>query len=373
MGFLATPLGWIMWLIYQIVPNFTIALLIFTFVTRAAMFPFSIKQQKNTAKMAAFRPKLERINKMYANNKQKQQEETMKLYEQEGYNPMSGCLPSLIPIVIMFGLIDVIYKPLTYIAQLSADTITSLTEAVKAAGITLGERAYNIEIEIINAISDPANAGLFQNLDPEVMQKVKGIDLTFLGINLGVQPTFGWNLLVLIPIISGITSLGVSLYSMHKSKQLQGEAAAGGGMMKGMMFIMPLFSVYFAFQVPAGVGTYWIFSNLFSLLSTYLLHKIWSPERVAARLEADKAAGKVKKKKESKFQQMMREAASQQTAEANGKKVVTKAKEVTRPVEQEYEGLSQKEINRRRLAAARKRDAEKYGEEYVEVTDDDLK
>jgi len=134
---------------------------------------------------------------------------------------------------------------------------------------------------------------------------------------------------------------------------------------------MPLFSVYFAFQVPAGVGMYWIFSNVFSGLSTFLLHKIWSPERVAAKEEADRAAGKIKKKKPSKFQQMMKSAQEQQAAQ-NG---TAKPKKAAQPVETnpEYEGLSQKEINRRRLAAARKRDAEKYGEEYVEVTDDDLK
>jgi len=368
MDFLATPLGWIMWLIYQIVPNFTVALLIFTFITRAAMFPFSIKQQKNTAKMAAFRPKLDRLNKMYANNKQKLQEETMKLYDQEGYNPMSGCLPSLIPMIIMFGLIDVIYKPLTHIARLSAETITQLQEVAKAAGITFGERTYNIEIEIINAVQTAPEK--FGEVSADILEKVQSIDLTFLGINLGVQPTLGWNLLILIPIISGVTSLLISLYSMHKSKQIQGDQA-GGGMMKGMMIIMPLFSVYFAFQVPAGVGMYWIFSNVFSGLSTFLLHKIWSPERVAAKEEADRAAGKIKKKKPSKFQQMMKSAQEQQAAQ-NG---TAKPKKAAQPVETnpEYEGLSQKEINRRRLAAARKRDAEKYGEEYVEVTDDDLK
>lgn len=362
MGILATPLGWIMWLIYQIVPNFTIALLIFTLITRAAMFPFSVKQQKNSAKMASFRPKIERLNKMYANNKQKLQEETMKIYEEEGYNPMSGCLPSLVPIIILFGLIDVIYKPLTHIARLSTDTINGLIEIAKNAGI-ITQNASSQEILVINAVN--TNPELFSSVGADVLQKIQSIDLNFLGINLGEMPTLGWNLLVLIPILSGVTSLLISLYSMHKSQQLQGQQS-GMGMMKGMMIVMPLFSVFFAFQVPAGVGVYWIFSNLFSGLQTFLLHKIWSPERVAAKLEAEKAAGKIKQKKPSKFQQAMKNAQEQQNGTA-------KPKTEPLPVEPEYEGLSQKEINRRRLAAARKRDAEKYGETYVEVTDDDLK
>lgn len=364
MGFLSTPLGWVMWAIYQIIPNFTLALLVFTIFTRLIMFPFSIKSQKNMARMAAFRPKIEQINKKYANNKQKQQEETMKLYEQEGYNPMGGCLPALIPMIIMFGLINVVYNPLTYIAQLSNDVISQATEIAKGL-IENFDKASAPQIAIINAVH--SNSSAFSALGSDTLAKIQHIDLNLLGINLGDKPTWGFNLLVLIPILSGLTSLAVSLYSMHKSQQVQGQQA-GGGMMKGMMIFMPLLSVFFAFNVPAGVGLYWIFSNLLSGVQTFVLYKVWSPERVAAKYERDKAAGKIKEKKPSKFQQAMRAAQEQQAQQQSG------ARQRTLPAQ--YEGMTQKEINelnRRRLAEARRRDAEKYGEEYVEVTDEDLK
>ena len=367
MGFLGTPLGWIMWAIYSVVGNFTVALILFTIVTKALLFPLSIKQQKNTARMAAFRPQQEALQKKYGNNKQKYQEELMKLYEQEGYNPMSGCLPLLIQFPILFGLIDVIYKPLTHIAHLSADTIEKMREIAEKAGGILGANTYAQEIDIINALNS-GKASLFTGqIGADVIEKAQHIDLNFLGINLGERPVWAFNLLVLIPILSGITSLLVSIYSMNQAAQ--GEQA-GGGAMKGMMYIMPLFSVFFAFQVPAGVGFYWIVSNLLSGLQTFLLNKIWSPAKVAAKMEADRAAGKIKKKKPSKFQEAMKAAQAQQAGQAPSKNAPVS----TKPTEEEAAaGLSQKEINRRRLAAARKRDAEKYGEEYVEVTDEDLK
>ncbi len=369
MGFLGTPLGWIMWAIYSVVGNFTVALILFTIVTKALLFPLSIKQQKNTARMAAFRPQQEALQKKYGNNKQKYQEELMKLYEQEGYNPMSGCLPLLIQFPILFGLIDVIYKPLTHIAHLSADTIEKMREIAEKAGGILGANTYAQEIDIINALNS-GKASLFTGqIGADVIEKAQHIDLNFLGINLGERPVWAFNLLVLIPILSGITSLLVSIYSMKVNQAAQGEQA-GGGAMKGMMYIMPLFSVFFAFQVPAGVGFYWIVSNLLSGLQTFLLNKIWSPAKVAAKMEADRAAGKIKKKKPSKFQEAMKAAQAQQAGQAPSKN----APVPTKPTEEEAAaGLSQKEINRRRLAAARKRDAEKYGEEYVEVTDEDLK
>ena len=368
-GFLGTPLGWIMWAIYSVVGNFTVALILFTIVTKALLFPLSIKQQKNTARMAAFRPQQEALQKKYGNNKQKYQEELMKLYEQEGYNPMSGCLPLLIQFPILFGLIDVIYKPLTHIAHLSADTIEKMREIAEKAGGILGANTYAQEIDIINALNS-GKASLFTGqIGADVIEKAQHIDLNFLGINLGERPVWAFNLLVLIPILSGITSLLVSIYSMKVNQAAQGEQA-GGGAMKGMMYIMPLFSVFFAFQVPAGVGFYWIVSNLLSGLQTFLLNKIWSPAKVAAKMEADRAAGKIKKKKPSKFQEAMKAAQAQQAGQAPSKN----APVPTKPTEEEAAaGLSQKEINRRRLAAARKRDAEKYGEEYVEVTDEDLK
>ena len=362
MGFLGTPLGWIMWAIYSVVGNFTVALILFTIVTKALLFPLSIKQQKNTARMAAFRPQQEALQKKYGNNKQKYQEELMKLYEQEGYNPMSGCLPLLIQFPILFGLIDVI-------AHLSADTIEKMREIAEKAGGILGANTYAQEIDIINALNS-GKASLFTGqIGADVIEKAQHIDLNFLGINLGERPVWAFNLLVLIPILSGITSLLVSIYSMKVNQAAQGEQA-GGGAMKGMMYIMPLFSVFFAFQVPAGVGFYWIVSNLLSGLQTFLLNKIWSPAKVAAKMEADRAAGKIKKKKPSKFQEAMKAAQAQQAGQAPSKNAPVS----TKPTEEEAAaGLSQKEINRRRLAAARKRDAEKYGEEYVEVTDEDLK
>ena len=81
MGFISQlfgyPLGFVMWLLYAVVKNYGIALLLFTLVTRALLFPFSIKQQKNMAKTALLQPKLQKLQKQYGKNKQKYQEEMM--------------------------------------------------------------------------------------------------------------------------------------------------------------------------------------------------------------------------------------------------------------------------------------------------------
>ena len=78
----AIPLGWIMKGCYYIFKNYGVALLVFTFITRAIVFPLNIKQQKSTARTAMLKPKLEQLEKKYGKNKQKLQEEQMALYNE---------------------------------------------------------------------------------------------------------------------------------------------------------------------------------------------------------------------------------------------------------------------------------------------------
>lgn len=354
------PLGWVMWLFYQVVQNYGVAILLFTLFTRVLLYPLGVKQQKSSARMAIFQPKIAALQKKYKNNKQKLQEETMKLYEEEGYNPMSGCFPLLIQLPILFGLINVIYNPLTHMLRLSNELIAKATEI--AQGLD-GFVQTTSQISVINAVK--ADPSAFSSLGSDFVNAVQNFDLSFLGFNLGAVAPFAWDWLIIIPILSGITSILATMILMkfNYNNHVQG-AQQMNGMTKGMLFIMPLFSLFFAFQVPVGVVIYWIMSNIFMGLQSFILYKIYTPEKMEELLEKDKK--KKKKKKTSRYQQALKAAQQQGKApmlaeDENG--MVT------------YKGkvISKKEADRLRLAEARRRDAEKYGEEYKEVTDDDLR
>ncbi len=345
---IGVPLGWIMWLLYSVIHNYGIVLILFTILVKALMFPLSVKQQKATAKMAVFQPKIQEIQKKYEKNKEKQQEELMKLYENHGYNPMSGCLPMLLPFVILFGLIDVIYRPLTHILHINSDTITKATEILTRNNVDLSGRP---ELEILTNITKYD----FSELGADVVSKIQNFDYTLFGIDLSVVPTFDWNWFLLIPILSGVTAFLVSLVSM-KMNPATNQQATGMGAMKIMMYIMPLFSVWIAFSVPVGVGFYWILSNVLSGVQTVILYKVYSPEKYKKEFE----------------EKMQAEAEKKKLERAQRKKI--KSSDSNEPLDPETEKmlLSEKERNRKRLAEARRQDAEKYGDEYVEVTDKDL-
>ena len=114
--------------IYHLIcKNVGVAIILFTFIIKAALLPIYIKQQKTSAKTAIFAPKVREIQTKYKNNPQKQQDELAKL-QQQGYKPTAGCLPTLLSFLILFGVIDVVYKPLTHIIHTNETQVSAMVE-----------------------------------------------------------------------------------------------------------------------------------------------------------------------------------------------------------------------------------------------------
>ncbi len=352
------PLGFIMLGCYMITGNnYALAITVFTFATKLALLPLSVKQQKEQAKMAIFQPKLKRIQEKYGNNKERYNEEIQKLYTEEGYNPMSGCLPSLIQFPILFGVIDVVYKPIYHIFRVSNAVIEEMMSVASAAGHAFEAHSYYNQIKLLKIIQDETE--LFHSFDQEIITKIAEFDMTLFGLDLGIVPQFkltyegGFNWYLLIPILCGLFQLGMTFY-MQKANPSQQQ---GGGAMNIMLYTMPLMSVYIGFIVPAAAGFYWTLSAVAQFIQSFFFNIFLNPKKLAEQAEAEAEAA--------------REAKKQQRAEAK-----EKLKELQRERSAKYaqnETPEQKEINKKKLAEARKRAAEKYGEKYEEVTDEDLK
>lgn len=362
------PLGWIMYFIYCLVKNYGIAIVIFTVITRLIVFPVSYNQQKSNARMQKLNPKLEKLKKSFMNNPQRLQEEQMKLYSEEGINPMASCLPMFLQFLILFGVIDVVYRPLTHVLRIPKATITEAKSLLSAYmsqnGITDKYFASRPELTIMNYLK--SNPEIFRTLDG-FSDKVDAFKNSFLGIDLGAVPTLHpevWNNatigLVMIPILSGLFQLILTIYMQVKQKQNNPDMPSMGAM-NIMFYIMPVFSVWFAFQVPAGVGFYWAVSSLVAFVQSVGLNMYFTPERTEKILAKDKERNK--KKKKSGFMKMMEDA---QNAAANNTAAVVR--------DENTEGMSRAELqnyNRQKINEARKRMAEKYGDEYDESDDND--
>lgn len=360
---LFSPVGWvlgfIMFYINKVTNNYGLTLLIFSILVKVCMIPLGIQQQKGLISNARMQPKMKAIQKAYANNKQRYSEELQKLYNEEGFSPMSSCLPMLIQFPILFGMLDVIYSPIKHVLRLPAETIE---KAIEIATNVLGAdnmSVYSKEMSVLNAVKvDPA--AFTSGVGAEITETLSNFDFTFFGLFLGEQPTltpaegqsFGlYLILLMIPILSGVTSLAMSLVTKQSTQATTDGQMAG--MTNTMTFMMPLMSVWISFIVPAGVGIYWLISNILSTVQTIILNKVMNPAEEIAKAKAE--------------EEKMREQERQERIEKKKKAKEAGIKDAGES------GLSQKEISRRKLAAARKRDAERYGEEYVDVTDEDVK
>lgn len=378
------PLGFIMWGIYYLVKNYGIAILLFTLVTKILLFPLSVKQQKNTAMMSAFQPKLQALQKKYANNQQKLQEEQMKLYAEEGINPMSSCLPMLIQFPVLFGIIDVVYRPLTHIMHFSKDMIAEATliaqnvileaQANGEAWATVVKNVENLsknyqsQLIIMQAYND--NPEAFASM-PELCKAVSEFDMNFLGIfDLGVNPTWTWPTL-LIPILAGLSQLLTMIYSQIQQKKTNPDNAMAKSMnaMTLSLYIMPIISIFIARNFPMAVGYYWICQSIFGFFQQIVLSKVYTPEKVAELVKKD--AEKKKKKKGKGYMDRMYE---KQLALLEEQKQLNNPtrnldEEIKKELPRDEEGnikiskSMQKDLESKIIADARKRMEEKYKDE----------
>lgn len=355
------PLGWVMWLAYYLCENYLLALLIFTLIMRFVMVPFSVKQYKNNARMALFRPKIDAINKKYGDNREKAQEEINKLYEKEGYNPFGGCSTMLIQLPVLYGLIDVVYKPLTHVLRISKADISAVQKIIEAGEKAIDKdfafRSHNVQLSMLEYL-DKYKDQIIDEVGAPIFEKMANLDLVHFGIDFSQTPTWAFNMLVLIPILSFVTALASSIISMKMGEtQTEGQAK---GCSYAMMLGMPLMSAYFSTIVPAGVGVYWIFGNIFAGVQSIVLKKIITPEKVAAKLEADRKKGKKQKKSKlmSKLIEAQEQAAAQNGAYSEKEKAAADAKKAAQKEAQKKKGMT----DQQRLAEARRRYDEKYGD-----------
>lgn len=300
------PLGWLLGTIYNLIGSYGLSLIVFTIIIKTILFPLSIHQQKSMAKTAGLQPKMQEIQRKYRNNKEKQSQELMKLYKEEKVNPTMGCLPMLIQLPIIFGLYRVITRPLQYISGLSLDAIQNVVTTlnlVDTTGMEADKVAKAIETFAANSQIAVAKA-LESNLDkfPD-LSGVTMIDFNLWGIDLAGKPIDNiFSVLLLIPVLAGITAFASSWYTANFGPSAAMATEQTKSMNRTMMFTMPLMSVWFTFSFEAGIGIYWIMSNVMMLVQQYVLNKL-----IPARAPKPLSKEEERKKRKQEQQEMLEE------------------------------------------------------------------
>jgi YidC/Oxa1 family membrane protein insertase len=189
-----------------------VSIALLTVVVRSVLFPLTVKQVKNMRAMQDLRPEMEKIRAQFPNNRQRQQEETMKLYQERKVNPLGGCLPILVQMPIFIGIFYVIRK---------------------FGGYTMGDRT----VPPTEPTFHEGGILWFQNLS-------------------NPDPTY------LLPIISAVTMLAATEITAKNIDPQQ----------RWLMRLLPIGITVFLINFPAGLFVYWITSNLVTLVQNYVIY-----------------------------------------------------------------------------------------------------
>ena len=291
MDILSVPFGKILYYLYSITDEYLLSLFIVTLVTRLIMVPSAVKQQKNAAKQLRLQAKVSKIRTKYASLPQREaqmkvQQETQELYQREGFSATAGgCLPLAVQMIVMLGLYGAMYSPLSHVLQISKEHVEHFKEICTQLGITLSERQAELGIlGNFDKIMPKLDTGVYDSMIENINRFIE--KFTLFGIDLTAVPnTFndegGNRLLILIPILAGASAMLTAVLMYLRQRKTNPEMAKNPTM-GCMTFMSPAMSAYFSFTMPAGVGVYWIFSNILSFLQTLILNQMYKPDKVIA-------------------------------------------------------------------------------------------
>ena len=265
-NFFGSIFGYLLWFLYTIFQNYGVAIILFTIIVKALVFPFSIKSQKSMAAQSRLAAKQKELQARYGNDKMKYNEELQKLYEKEGVNPGGGCLTTLLPLPIMLGIYYSVIFPLSNTLHVASDSIAKATEFVTRIPGVASTSQY-IELDIVKNFAELKD--YLTMFSAEDLAKIESFT----------------SMMWLIPVLALVTYWGQTFIMQKLQPQQQ---AAGGGCMKVMLYGMPLLSAYWAFIMPGAVGFYGIISALVSFVQSLIQHKYYSAEQVSAHSEASR-------------------------------------------------------------------------------------
>ena len=299
---LLTPFVWVLMLFYELFDNYGVALILFAVLVKVILFPLSIKAKRSMIQMNMLNGQMQKLQKMYGNNRDKYNLEVQKLYEKEKVNPMGGCLWSLLPLVILLPLYAIIRQPLTYLLNLTPDVISEIARVVNWSTEAVAQGWIREAADFVNtgynqlylaSLITPDNISAVQ----AVAEGARVINFNFLGLNLAQMPQWQfwtWDVvdwahigLFLMPIVSAGSGLLFSLIMMKTNAvNKQSQNAAANSTNKTMLIISPLMSLWIGFAMPAGLSVYWISQNVLSMLQEFLAGKILKKDYEKAAVEA---------------------------------------------------------------------------------------
>lgn len=281
--FFANTFGYVLNLFYNLLNNYGLAIILFTILIKIILLPISIKQQRTMKKSAKLQEQMKSIQFKYKNDPEKMNQEIMSLYKSENMSPMSGCLSSIIQLILLLSIFYLVKSPLTYMRKIPTENLNNYVKQMQDEG----KNVNNVypEIDIIRE-KGPENEEVRLNME-------------FLGLDLSEIPQQSMSdyRVYIIPglyIISTFISMRLTTSMQAKAKKKKdvieldadgkpkaddsNEVDVAMQTNKMMSWMMPIMSISIAFIAPLGLALYWLINNILMIIERLVLDRILKEE-----------------------------------------------------------------------------------------------
>ena len=295
LSFFANIFGYVLKLLYSFVGNYGWAIILFSIIVKVAMLPISIKQQRTMKKNEKIQKELKQIQFKYKNEPEKLNQEMMALYKREGMSPFSGCLSSIVQIILLFSVFLLVRQPLTYMVKMDTNIINKMTEVVSKQDENQ-KNAYQ-EIAIIQYVRNLNNTDSVKNegdFNIKDYAEQASLNMDFFGIDLSQVPTKNLTdiktlIIPVLYVISSFISIRLSMTTTKKKKEDKKLITDGTeeqeerynpteDVNKTMVWMMPIMSVTIAVIAPLGLALYWLMNNILMIIERLVINKFLNKE-----------------------------------------------------------------------------------------------
>ena len=282
MGAISNLFGYILNFIYKFVQNYGVSIILFSILLKLILLPLSIKQQKTMKKTAKIQVKVKELQEKYKNDQMKMNQEMMDLYKKENMSPFSGCLTSIIQIVLLFAMFGLVRNPLTYMKKIDTTTIENYKNEIRQE---VGENSISTnypEISIVKYVNENKEKN-----------DAAYINMNFLGLDLSSVPQENIKdpkvyIIPILYVLTSMISMKISKNTTQKNnkdkkilekenkevKKEQEELDMAEQMTKNMSWFMPIMAVSISIIAPLGLALYWLVNNILMIFERLILNKI---------------------------------------------------------------------------------------------------
>lgn len=287
--FFANIFGYLLQFLYTLVNNYGLAIILFTLIIKLLLLPLSIKQQKTMKKSSELQEKVKVMQFKYKNNPEKLNKEMMNLYKTENVSPFSGCLTSIIQMLLLLSIFYLVRSPLTFMEKIPQENINTYIQQLKDEGKVISN-VYP-EIDLIRETE------LLKEKNPEdqFIEKTN-IKMNFLGLDLSKIPQQNMTdytvyIIPVLYILSSFISIRITTAKQQKDKEdkklknidgntgkeIKEENNEMDAVMqtnKMMSWFVPIMSISIAFIAPLGLALYWLISNILMIAERLIIDKV---------------------------------------------------------------------------------------------------